>query len=268
MAIRKPNEYRIDGDVAYIILPSGDEAIVDAEKLDFVLRWRWHAVKSKHTSYAWTTTKEERVAMHRVLTGLTDKDGPVDHINHNGLDNRMCNLRVCGYNENSWNLLNNGTRRKYSKYEGVSWTPHGNKWLGFVCNKTGQAFNRSFDTELEALIARDISVLEHRGEFGRTNLSREVVIALRKCVVGERVDLLTRLVPGNLLTETSEAYQYVPRPKRPSVKRKPRQVYLSLELNERLDTEARQMPYLHGAVSAIVEEALREKFGMTKEEAK
>jgi hypothetical protein len=46
--------------------------------------------------------KQVAILMHRLIT----KAPPgmvVDHINHDGLDNRRCNLQVCTHQENMWN---------------------------------------------------------------------------------------------------------------------------------------------------------------------
>ena len=43
----------------------------------------------------------------------------VDHIDHNGLNNRKENLRICTFAENCRNLR--PSRHKSSKFKGVHW---------------------------------------------------------------------------------------------------------------------------------------------------
>ena len=79
--------------------------------------------------YVWLRWNNKRLLpkqrnMARVIMGLpvgADADHAffVDHINHNTLDNRRCNLRVCTRSENSRNNVGQKTRTG-SKYKGVT----------------------------------------------------------------------------------------------------------------------------------------------------
>lgn len=62
---------------------------------------------------------------HRLI--INAKPGEiVDHINHNGLDNRKENLRIVTH---QMNILNSRKNPKTSsKYKGVSWDSDRNKW--------------------------------------------------------------------------------------------------------------------------------------------
>lgn len=62
------------------------------------------------------------IPLHRWITNCP-KHLQVDHINHNTLDNRKCNLRKCTCRENSLNKRNNT-----SGYPGVRWHSQGKKW--------------------------------------------------------------------------------------------------------------------------------------------
>jgi hypothetical protein len=86
----------------------------------------------------------------------------VDHINHNGLDNRRCNLRVCTRTQNQ---ANSKPRKKSSKYKGVSWSNSENKWRAFIrINGKGKTIGR-FDSELDAAEAYNNEAKKCFGEF-------------------------------------------------------------------------------------------------------
>lgn len=62
--------------------------------------------------------KQTTILMSRVVMGVKNPKICVDHINHNTLDNRKANLRLCNHRGNMHNvLLSNG---KTSKYVGVN----------------------------------------------------------------------------------------------------------------------------------------------------
>ena len=69
-------------------------ALVDDQDASVVEGRRWHAVRIHNCWYAATGDRGNRVYMHRAIMG--NPAGDVDHINHDGLDNRRSNLRVAG----------------------------------------------------------------------------------------------------------------------------------------------------------------------------
>jgi hypothetical protein len=96
MAMGRIRPIRIEGDVAYVPLTKGHEAIIDAADVPLVSAWNWYAVFAHKTVYAQrdirTKLEQKRIRMHRVIlpteTGMTP-----DHIDRNGLNNRRSNLR-------------------------------------------------------------------------------------------------------------------------------------------------------------------------------
>lgn len=101
---------RVDGDVAYIALPHGRTAIIDAADVEKVSGYRWNAFRPSRTSDAYYVSTYARTPdgrattlyLHRVVTGAP-KGLTVDHLSHDTLDNRRANLRVCTNAQNNAN---------------------------------------------------------------------------------------------------------------------------------------------------------------------
>jgi len=110
-----------------IPLTQGKFALVDDEDYDWLMTWKWYAHKQGKTFYAATNMPYSEgggmILMHRLLM-MYPKDMHVDHINHDGLDNRKSNLRDCTNRQNQSNLRKPGV----SQYTGVYWHKHANKW--------------------------------------------------------------------------------------------------------------------------------------------
>lgn len=86
-------------------------------------------------------------------------DGVIDHINHNGLDNRIVNLRVTDRSHNN----RNATLRKDSTsgVAGVSWDKSQNKWIAQI-NADGKRKHLGSFTNIEdAIKARKSAVLQY-----------------------------------------------------------------------------------------------------------
>jgi hypothetical protein len=90
-----------------IRLTQGKTTKVDNEDFYFLNQWKWQAQFSYGRWYARRMTggtKKQRRAihMHREITGCK-KGLVVDHRNHDTLDNRKVNLRICTVAENAMN---------------------------------------------------------------------------------------------------------------------------------------------------------------------
>lgn len=87
-------------------------AIIDAEDVDKIRYTKW---KLSATGYAQNTPKFSGSSkhMHREILGT---DQFVDHINHNTLDNRKCNLRIVTKSQNMMNANYKGVTHKKDKW--------------------------------------------------------------------------------------------------------------------------------------------------------
>lgn len=100
----------------------GVYTLVDDADYVFLSRWNWSLMCS---GYVFRKGKKSEgclyrktIYMHRQILGITDSKVLCDHINHNKLDNRRCNLRVCTSTQNQSNRILN--RTSLSGYKGVS----------------------------------------------------------------------------------------------------------------------------------------------------
>ena len=112
------SEYKICDDVTIIYLTNKKgkifELLIDTEDLQKLidLNYCWHTrynVKSKTyyadcSIYIGNGQSNQTIMIHRFLT-KAKKGDVVDHINHNGLDNRKSNLKLTTNAKNSQNRL-------------------------------------------------------------------------------------------------------------------------------------------------------------------
>ena len=137
-----------------IKLTQGKYAIIDDEDYEEISKHKWLCFKNSvrktgQTFYAARGNKRgcspKTIFMHRVI--LNAPEGKiVDHKNHNGLDNRRENIKVCSHSENQFNRI------KSPGFSSGSLGVHlvaGTRWRAMFKNK----HIGYFDTEAEASIA-------------------------------------------------------------------------------------------------------------------
>jgi hypothetical protein len=149
-----------------IPLTRGKFAIVDAEDFESLNRYKWHAQTGGRTFYAATRHEGKTFSMHRLITNAP-KGLVVDHINHNGMDNRKHNLRICTHAENCRNRR--FSRRGSSKYKGVSKEKKRKLFLACIRCKGKYYYLGRFKSEIVAAKAYDKKAKELFGEFAYLN---------------------------------------------------------------------------------------------------
>ncbi len=154
-----------------IPLTQGMIAIVDDEDYEMLARHRWHYRKPDTTTgrAGRRLGPHKQILMHQEIMGK--KAGyEIDHINHNGLDNRRSNLRFCTPSQNHWNQR---SRCGTSKYKGVSWKASRKKWTAQIYGDHKTFYLGLFVSEEDAARSYDRAARERFGEFAYCNFREE-----------------------------------------------------------------------------------------------
>lgn len=168
----KKRPVRIEGNVAFVILTMGYEAIIDVEDVPLVAGYNWCAVVRPRSVYAASTLrrdgKQRIILMHRAIMGGPDGI-EVDHINGDGLDNRKRdktnNLRLATKSQNQCNSRNRADNTSGRK--GVSWHKQRGKWAAQIALDGKKQHLGLFETIEQAAIAYAEASARLHGKFGR-----------------------------------------------------------------------------------------------------
>lgn len=161
--------------IKFIPLTQGQFAIVDADDYDWLNQWIWSLVKRPgivNVLYAQRSLKLDNGGYGIMLMHTAIMPPPqgmmVDHRNTYGLDNRLCNLRICNKMQNAHNCPKR--RKGTSKYKGVHFSKDTNKWHAYINFNKKRTHIGCFKTEDEAAAARNVYELEYYKEFARPNI--------------------------------------------------------------------------------------------------
>jgi len=93
----------------------------------------------------------------------------VDHINHNGLDNRKANIRPATHSQNNFNRIISTRGDLSSKYKGVAWNKSKKKWQARIGIYGKRKHIGHFKDEIQAAKAYDKAAKKYHGEFASLN---------------------------------------------------------------------------------------------------
>jgi hypothetical protein len=145
---------RVDGDIAYVPLTKGYEAVIELADLSLVSGINWHAILNGNTVYAIgkinVCGEAKAIYLHRLL--ISPEDGVfVDHIDGDGLNNKRSNLRKASSSQNMWNRKPKKTSS--SGLKGVHYMVKAKKWVSKIGHNKKQYYLGIFNTADEAYAA-------------------------------------------------------------------------------------------------------------------
>lgn len=167
MANRSIRPIRIEGNVAYVPLTKGYEAIIDVSDVPLVEGRNWTALVKSNTVYAYRRIKSSgctNVRMHRLLLDCP-RHLEVDHINGNGLDNRRINLRLATCAQNRKNVRPH--KKSASGLKGAAYHTQTGRWLARIKCDGKTHYLGIFQTAQQAHEAYCKASVELHGEFAR-----------------------------------------------------------------------------------------------------
>lgn len=151
-------------------LKHGEITIVDDDIDPNLIRRVWRLRPKGDSGYVVRTDyyndgTHKSVSLHRLImnAGVGQQ---VDHINHDSLDNRRCNLRLCTPNQNAMNRKRD--KKGSSRFKGVCLRKNG-RWLAHIqCNHKIYHLGY-FGSEEDAAKAYDDAAKKMFGEFACLN---------------------------------------------------------------------------------------------------
>ncbi|AYV81670.1 MAG: HNH endonuclease [Harvfovirus sp.] len=135
--------------------------LVSRESLDLVLNFVWYRGGDGYPVGYSIGGRRRRIKMHRLLKSAGEGE-VVDHINRDKLDNRLENLRVCTYKENSYN-----TSRRNNKFKGVKKV--GDQYSATISKDGERHTINNIASEQEAAKIYDMMAEQLFGEFAGKN---------------------------------------------------------------------------------------------------
>ena len=156
-----PNEIIEYEDHAEIVLydnycNESARALIDLDDVDKVKDYKW-GLKS---NYVYNGTN--KLYLHKLIMDCPE-DMVVDHINHDTLDNRKENLRVCTQQQNCMNRSK--TSKNTSGTVGVCWHKGIGKWVARIKINGKYKSLGSYNDLENAIQARKNAEIEYFGEY-------------------------------------------------------------------------------------------------------
>lgn len=152
---KSKNQFEVKGDVLYITTRKGEVILADVSDYEKLSSHSWCISK---TGYPVATIKGKTTKLHRYLLDLENPDVIVDHKNHDILDNRRSNIRICTHGDNARN------KGGGNKIHGIRKSRAGTYTVRITYNRK-EIYLGTFKTYDEAVTARYEAEDKYHGEF-------------------------------------------------------------------------------------------------------
>ena len=142
--------YEKDGYIVGIANNSQKEFYIDKEDYELVKQFTWNT--KTDSDYLQTNYQRKKFSLHRLIMKVNNPKQQIDHINHNVLDNRKCNLRIVTNSQNQMNR--NKPKQNTSGVRGVYWHKNKKQWQANIQVDNKLLYLGIFDKKEDAIDAR------------------------------------------------------------------------------------------------------------------
>lgn len=160
-ARKKYNDYDLSGEygIGYA-RNTNAQFYFDKEDYNKIKDYCWN---QNNSQYITTNIKHKNTMFHRLIMSCENNTVEIDHINHNVVDNRKENLRICDRSENARNrgLQSNNT----SGCAGVGFVNNIKKWRARIKIYGKEIHLGYFEKYEDAVKARKEAEIKYYGEF-------------------------------------------------------------------------------------------------------
>lgn len=144
------------------------KTIIDEDDYDVVSKFSW---RINTQGYVCCVNLGKYMLMHRLILNILEDDKLIaDHENHNKLDNRKNNIRICTKLENNKNIKKYTNKEYTSKYKGVYWQKDTSRWRAQIHYDGKRKSLGYYSIEEHAAIAYNSAAIELHGEFACLNV--------------------------------------------------------------------------------------------------
>lgn len=158
-----------------ITLSQDKSAKVDDDWFDYLSQFKWYAYRNRNSFYAARNSGVRpfriKIRMHTEI--MNPPHGmEVDHIDGDGLNNQIGNLRIVTKAQNRANSSRN--LNNTSGFKGVSWYKRSQKWRAVILINGKYVHIGLFDSAEDAARAYDETARKYHGEFARLNFNLDI----------------------------------------------------------------------------------------------
>lgn len=168
---KSKNKFYENPDHMVGVTKNGDRFLFSKEDLCKVMDHTW-CLKKSSNGIPYVVTR--LIVNETLKTGYLHRlimepgyDMEVDHINHNVLDNRRENLRLCTREQNLMNRRKN--KKSSSQFKGVSFYRPLNKWKAQIKINHKKIHIGYFENEIDAAKAYNKAAILYFGDFAYLN---------------------------------------------------------------------------------------------------
>lgn len=143
-------------------------AMVSNRDFTTMRRFSWYLHKNGHAQTVVKGTPNKRVRMHNLIRPVP-KGFLVDHKDRNKLNNQRGNLRKATKSQNAQNMGISNSKRKTSRFKGVSFHPFSGLWHAHIMKDYKSYSLRYHRTQTAAARAYNDAAKRLFGSFARLN---------------------------------------------------------------------------------------------------